>query len=172
MRIGDRLRRGVSGTTFALILLLFLMPFVHVSCMGERVASVNGYDLLGGRIDLDESLLGRLGSDEVVDARIDHSAGSRLALGAAVAGLVLVLAWPRRFALLSMCLAGLVGALWIRLDVQAEIDAAEATGFSVAYQAGYVLVLVMFGISAALNGLALLPAPGRAPPDREPDPAQ
>jgi hypothetical protein len=170
MRIGERLRREVSGTTFALILLLFLMPFVHVSCMGERVASINGYDLLGGRVDLDEELLGRLGDEEVVDARIDHSLGSRVALGAAVAGLVLALAWPRRFVLMSLALAGLAGSLWIRVDVRAEMDAAEATGFAIEFQIGYFLVLVAFGITAALNGAELLPAAGRAPPEGEPDP--
>ena len=166
MRIGERLRRGVSGSTVALVLLLFLMPFVHVSCMGERVASVDGYDLIAGRVSFEEGAVGDLGPGDVIDGRIDPALGSRIALGAAVAGLALTLVWARRFVLAAIALVGMAGTGWIWFDVRAEVNAAQATGFSVEYRIAYFGVVVMFGIAAVINALALWPGRGgeRAPP--------
>jgi len=155
-------------STFAMVLLLFLMPFVHVSCMGERLASLDGYDLLTGHVDFEDGVVGDLGPADFVDGRIDHALGSRIALGAAVAGLILTVVWARRFVLLAMALLGMAGTGWIWFDVRAEIDAVQKAGFSIEYQIGYYLVLVVFAVAAVTNALALVPNPvqagERAPP--------
>ena len=41
--------RAVSPALFAIILICFLFPFVDISCSGERVASLDGFDLIFGK---------------------------------------------------------------------------------------------------------------------------
>ena len=88
---------------------------------------MDGYDLLSGHLDLEGDVIGVLGPADIVAGRIDHVLGFRIALGAAVAGLVLTLVWPLRMALPAIVLTGMGGIGWIWFDVRPEIDAVQTS---------------------------------------------
>lgn len=134
----------LSRTTpafYLLALICFLLPFVEVSCNGQKVVSVSGLQLVTGST---------LGVDSAVPARqqqhMQPSTPAVVAFGVGIFGLVYAIAgtW-RRFVISGA--AGVLSAISL-LFLQNETPAGappEALGMiSLSYEPGYYASILLF----------------------------
>lgn len=137
-----------------LILVIFLMPFVNVSCTNMVNIPLSGMDLATGKtIEIKEPF-----GDKVTRERIDPEPYATIALGIAVIGLLVGFAGTR-FGRLINAVAGAAGATLLLL-LKGKIDDAvmrEGGGLiSVNYEAGYWIALVLFLLASIVSVLGLL----------------
>lgn len=149
-----------SPAMFGLAVLCFFLPFTHISCQGDRVATFSGIQLVAGtRVpsgDLD--VLG--GTSRATQQRIGPELLAIVAFVSAVVGLVMAIkkGTPRW---VGGLVAGAVGALAL-LGLKVRIDNAvlrEGEGLlSAEYGSGFYLAGLAFVCAAAVSGYLLLEA--------------
>lgn len=174
------LGRGAKGVA----LLLFLIPWVTVSCGGTELASMSGLDLATGSFDVRNPMTGQVESPPPNPGGAGGGRGSDLwviaAAGLIVAGLALTFVLPRAVAAL-LAAAGSAGAavligstVLIRLPGEMREQPASAPGgadmgmnaqqmaemIKVEPQLGFWLVMAALIAAVALNVMAR----GRAGP--------
>ncbi|MFP4058513.1 MAG: FHA domain-containing protein [Candidatus Brocadiia bacterium] len=163
----------LSPAGFAAVVLAFFLPFLHISCEGERLATFRGIDMVvGKKLEQSEELedIGGAG-DEGEQGGIEGLAV--VAFVAALAGLVLGF-FKRRGTLLGAAIAGGLGVLFLLLlRVKLASDFREFEGMvKLEYTVGYWLAMVLFlaaaGWHAFLYAQARQGAPARRPPVRSP----
>lgn len=143
-------RRALRATPFLLALACFLLPFIEVSCQGQRVAQFNGYQLaFGTTVERAEPFSGRKETKKIDG----DSAALGMVLATALAGALAVIGRGLAGAKLTMLAGGVaLGAavvLKIRLDDQILRQGSGL--FRVEYQAGYIIcaLLLAAGVAAA-----------------------
>lgn len=168
----ERVRRAGSWSLGPLLLVLFALPFLTVSCMGQQVATVSGYALATGgeasSVDLSALDLpaefGEPGAmeDELgdEDTAVDLEPFALVALLLAVAGLLVSLVPTARAAWAPPALVGIGGAGALAL-VAVRGSATGSLGeaamvLSVGAGIGWWLALLCFLGWAALNGAGLV----------------
>ncbi len=132
-----------------LILVIFFMPFVNVSCTNMVNIPLSGVDLATGKtIEFKEPF-----SDKVTRERIEPEPYATIALGVAVLGLLVGFARTSAARLVN-AVAGAAGAVLLLL-LRSKIDDAvmrESGGLiSVSYEAGYWIALVLFLLAAMVS---------------------
>jgi len=127
-----RMGKKFSPAAFGIVILLFLLPFMHISCAGERVATLNGFEMAFG------------------SSKTEVDAVSLLALIAAATGLGLSFLPSERSAL-APAIAALVGFVLLVLRLASYRSASEE-GMSVEAGFGIVLALLVFLAAAGFNG--------------------
>ena len=137
--------RKLSIAGFVLSLLCFALPFVQVSCAGQKMATLSGFDLLTGTtITVTEN---------TAPTRTQPSTPAVLAFLLVIAGIVLGLIAKRGTAIASG-ICGIVGAVSLMTLASAEMANAppSANGLlTIDYQFGfYLTVLLMFGSGVLL----------------------
>lgn len=137
----------VSPAIFIVATLSFLLPFVTVSCNGQKVTSLTGVELATGTTVEEPQVFG--------PAQKKHVGGEPLALVAglcAIAGLGLSFLGSRLA--IAPAVSGALGALFLLL-LQSKLNSdvtKEAQGvFRLDYEAGYLLTLLFFIAGAAWN---------------------
>lgn len=115
--------RGLKG----IALLLFLIPWVTVSCGGTELVSLSGYDLATGSVSVRNPMTGQV---ETPPANAGSGGGGRgsdmwvvASAGLIVAGLVLTFVLPRALAALVAALGSLGAAGMIGYTVLARLPA-------------------------------------------------
>lgn len=145
--------REITVSKFALIILLFLMPFVAVSCDGKPVMKFSGTELVSGKtLEVREPFSGRMKVQE-----IKSEPYAIAALAASSLGLLLLLL-KGRISTISSVICGLGGFLsLLLLKFKMEADALkEGQGlFTVDVQLAFWLSLMLFVAIAAVNGYVL-----------------
>ncbi len=112
----------ISPTTFAIVLISFLLPWVSFSCNGHKFVSITGLDLVTGTTF---EKPGKEGDDQVEKIPSDTFAIMTLAL--TVLGLVLTLL-QKRISLLYPATTALVATIvLLLLKARIDGDAAEQT---------------------------------------------
>ena len=116
------LARGLKG----IALLLFLIPWVTVSCGGTELVSMSGYDLATGAISVRNPMTGQVETPPA-NAGSGGGRGSDMwviaAAGLIVAGLVLTFVLPRAVAALLAAVASIGAAGLIGYTVLARLPA-------------------------------------------------
>jgi len=156
----DRLSQGgwFSGSGAALVLVCFFLPWVTVSCEGQRIASLSGFDLAQG-----------------VAGGVNAQPALYLVIVAAILSLgVLAYTYQRNYSTtatavtqLLLALIGFAPLLKVYLDLQSQ----SQRGALVSVDAqlglwGTMLGLVMIAVGGAIDLITM--SPGIAP--REPSP--
>lgn len=139
-------RPKVSAGLFAFVIVFFFLPFVRVSCAGQKVMSVTGIKLATGGSFEDP---GGMGGRSV--EKLEPDPFAILALVAAVGGVVLSLA--ARSAIASAILGG-AGAVFLLIlkSRLADRTAQESMGVvQVEMDIGYWLAMLFFVGAAAVN---------------------
>lgn len=117
------LARGLKG----IALLLFMIPWVTVSCGGTELVTMSGYDLATGSISVRNPMTGQVESPPANPGGAGGGRGSDMwVLGAAgliVAGLLLTFVLPRALAALLAALGALGAAGLIGYTVLARLPA-------------------------------------------------
>lgn len=136
--------RGFNVSVYALVLVLFFLPFLEVSCMGERV-SVTGHELAFGSSGRSE------GRRAERDAPTAPAIGEfKLVLACAVLAAVLAFA-SSRLAVQTSAVAGLAGLAMMFMGRSAIAEKAkEAGGIVLEYQPAFYGVCGLFLLGAFL----------------------
>jgi hypothetical protein len=146
------IRKIVLGI-FLLVIILFLMPWVNVSCAGASIVEVSGFDMVTGNYNVPQEYAG-------------SSSGSNnepLAIGvlaAAVAGAIFSL-FSGKFGIFMRVLSGLAGiALLIALKIKLGNDFRDSSAdtsnemygvVQLRFLIGYWLTLGAFAVAAILS---------------------
>jgi hypothetical protein len=149
LSIAERLKKA-SPAVFALGLLLFLMPFVSISCQGQKLASLTGIQLSFGGSIQSPGMFGQTGQAR----RTEPEFWAALALASLATGLVLVLLRQLKTALPPAIAAGICA--FSLLALKAKVDSELATqglGLAVGYEPPFWLVLLLSIALAALHGV-------------------
>ena len=134
---------------FGLIIVLFLMPFINVSCSGMVNIPLSGMDLATGKTLAFKEPFG----NKVQKQRIEPQPYASIALGCAVLGLLLGLVRLRAARLLGALFGGggAVALLVLKHQIDAEVLREGRGLITVEYQAGFWIVLLLFLAALAVG---------------------
>ena len=141
----------VLSAKFGLIVIVFLMPFINVSCRGMVNMNIplSGMDLATGTtIEIKEPFSGKIEKQKV-----DAEPYAAIALGAAVLGLLVGFAKvkPARIVNAISGGAGAVFLLLLKSKIDKEIMKEGGGMISVAYEAGFWIALILFVLAVAIS---------------------
>jgi hypothetical protein len=164
-------QRTRSATlTFSAVIITFLFTFANVSCQGQHVASLSGFQLAFGTEVVKNDLWGNAKREKVHAEPL-----ALLALLAAAAGAALSLIGPATRRLTTLA-AGGGAVLLLLLNSKLERDATiQSSGMlDVSPGAGLILAVILFIVSAGLAWFSgrkphTIAVPSRAP-DKLPEP--
>ena len=146
-----------SPAFYGVIILLFFLPFVNLSCSGQTIMSLSGFQLITGADYKANSMFGETTTSETTtsetkaDEKIDSQPLALFALLAAVIALALSFVKMRTMSLVNIVLSALGAIFLILLKINMDGDAklsAQAV-ITLDYQFAYWLSIILF-IGAAV----------------------
>lgn len=143
--------RKVSSSIFGLALLLFLLPWVTVSCKGKKVFTLSGADLaIGKTVEIPQPF------DEPKKTKNTREIRATIAFLAGIAGILAgFLIKKDRVQQITYAVCGGTGGISLFL-LKSNLDReAVAQGITVDYQAGFWLTMLFFFGAGILNVLFL-----------------
>ncbi|MEA4924002.1 MAG: FHA domain-containing protein [Syntrophomonadaceae bacterium] len=142
-------KRIISPALFGLILICFVLPFVNISCSGQELLNLSGYDLMSGMKYQGET--------------IDPIPLAIFIFGIAIAGLILAFIKKRFGYILCILTAGLgfISTLILKFGIDAKI--AEERYLRAEWGSGYYLTLILFFLAAVFNIYLMAAAKTSAP---------
>ncbi len=160
--------RKLAPVSYILALLCFLLPFVQISCGGQKLASLTGVQLMTGtEIKPPTELFGmkaNSGDLKVTSSgqKTDPNWFAAMAFIAGVAGVILAVVKTGRAGLVGGIAGagGAVSLLVMRVNISGEMGKTPmGAAFVIDYQIGYYLALFLFIFGAVgLLGTAFRPA--------------
>ena len=140
--------KNLSPSIFILVLICFFLPFTKISCAGEEVMTLTGFQLVTGTtIEVGG------GTENRKTERIDPEPYAIWAFGAGIVGLVLSFIKSRGSKILP-AIIGVVGAVSLLL-LKSKLDRdvlREGEGaFHIEYQFGFWLAFILFFSAVVLN---------------------
>lgn len=167
-RVNEESRRR-SPFMFAVIGLCFFLPFISLSCSGQRLATLSGVQLVTGAeitvdsAELTEGLEDAFGTPSDTEEapsetqETDPSVWAIIALGAAVLGVIVGFVTKgrtRSIASGAAAAAGLVGLFGLRFDLEGDVSEAEGL-VAIDYRIGYWIAALLFVLLAIAHGTFL-----------------
>ncbi|MBL7209075.1 MAG: zinc-ribbon domain-containing protein [Dehalococcoidia bacterium] len=153
-KVGSSQVKRFSPAIFAIALICFFLPFITVSCGGQKVATLTGVQLVTGTAIEQPDLFGEGQQAETLD-------GEPLAILAflsAVAGLGLSFIKGRKI-VIAPAISGVAGSILLLLlksKIDNEILSEGAGMIQVEYGIGFWLTILVFLSAAGLNGFLFL----------------
>lgn len=139
----------ILSAKFGLILILFLMPFINVSCGGMINIPLSGMDLASGTtIETKDPFSGKKDNHKV-----NAEPFAAVALGAAVLGLLAGFAngKPARIVNAISGGAGVIFLLLLKNKMARDLMREGGWMLSITYEAGFWMVMVLFMLAAGLS---------------------
>lgn len=152
-----------SFAIFGLVLIAFFLPFMHLSCQGQKIGtSISGFQLITGTTmelpDMGKMMAQQPGMPgEPPAMKADSKIGSELfaiiAFSCAVLGLGLSFLKNKKSAILPAIsgVAGLVMLLLLKSKLDGNITKEAGGMVQVEYDIGFWLIAVFFLLAAGLN---------------------
>jgi hypothetical protein len=188
-KVGEQSRER-SPFMFLVVGLCFFLPFISISCSGQRIATMSGFQLVtGADVEVEESFLEEMEQLENLGGTADPNAQTPtpapeetdpsvwaiVALAAAVLGVLVGFVTKgrtRAVGSLAAALAGLVGLIALRFDLGSDVSDAEGL-VSVDYRIGYWIAALLFAVLGVAHGTFLRASrvnrpPSTGPPGRAP----
>jgi hypothetical protein len=130
----------ISPALFGIALLLFLLPWVEVSCQGHKFATINGIQLVTGT-----TIEGQKAKGEALAV---------IALLSTIAGLILCFSRNKTKSLLLIGASGLgtIMLLLLKLKLDGDISRQGQGMVQLSYGAGYYLTLLSLLSVIGING--------------------
>lgn len=152
LSMAERLKK-LSPAVFAVGIVLFLMPFVSISCQGHKLVSLTGIQLsFGGEIK-SPGMFGQTGQVR----RIEPDFWAAIALASLGTGLVLTLLKQLKTTLPLAIAAGICAFSLLALKARADNEvAAQGLGLELNYDPAFWLVLLLSVALAGLHGIVYL----------------
>lgn len=166
--------RKLPPAGYLLALICFLLPFVEVSCNGQKVVSLTGLQLLAG-----PQVGGSEGMFAQPQQRVKPETSVVIAFVAGIAGLVLSVLKQRRTDIIAGVCGIVAGGSLLALQ-QSILSGAppQALGLiQISYQPAYLISVLLFFVGAALmfyvafaNSVAASASPPALAPYQSPSP--
>ncbi len=140
-----------SPAFYGVIILLFFLPFVNLSCSGQTIMSLSGFQLVTGADYKANNMFGDTSTSEAKsDEKIDSQPLALFALLAAVIALAISFVKSRTMFLVNMVLSALGAVFLILLKINMDSDAKLSVQavITLDYQFAYWLSIILF-IAAA-----------------------
>lgn len=139
----------LPAAKFGLIIVLFLMPFINVSCSGMVNIPLSGMDLATGKTLAFKEPFGTTAKTH----RIEPQPYASLALACAVLGLLVgfVRARPARLGNAVLGGGGAAALLLLRQEIDNEVLREGRGLITVEYQPGFWIVLLLFLAALAVG---------------------
>ena len=141
-----------SPAFYGIIILLFFLPFVNLSCSGQTIMSLSGFQLITGADYKANSMFGETTTSEAkADEKVDSQPLALFALLAAVVAMALSFVKMRTMSLVNIVISALGAIFLILLKINMDGDAklsAQAV-ITLDYQFAYWLSVILF-IGAAV----------------------
>jgi hypothetical protein len=158
--------KKLSPALFGIIIFCFFLPFINLSCGGQKVMSLTGFQLITGTEYKPSGMFDQqnMFGDEDIDMtnqkseQIEAQPFALFAFLAAIVGLLLSLFKNKTTALLSMIVSvsGCIFLILLKVDIDndAAISGQGMQGIiQVDYQFGYWLVFLLFMLGAVVQWL-------------------
>lgn len=138
-----------SPTIYGLTLICFFLPFTHISCQGEKVATLTGVQLVTGTTIEQPAMFG----EKKQDKRIDPEPLAILVLLSTIVGFGLSFLKSRESTIASAITGGigLIFLLLLKSKIDNEVLREGEGAFRVEYGAGFWLILLLFLSAIGLN---------------------
>ena len=140
-----------SPVLYVLIVFCFLLPFYNLSCGGQKVMSLTGFQIVTGIEYVQPNMFGGVGKT----TKIEPEPLAIYALLIAIVGLIIVFIKVKSIGLISGILS-IVGAVFLFL-LKNKLDSnviAQGQGMiKIEYEFGYWLALLLFVVSTVIQGL-------------------
>lgn len=139
-----------SPAIYGLVLICFFLPFTHISCQGEKVATFTGIQLVTGTTIEQTEMF----SERKKTEKIDPEPLAILVLCSAVAGLGFSFLKGKGSTLASAIVggAGLIFLLLLKAKIDNEVLKEGKGVLRVEYGTGFWMILLLFLFAICLNG--------------------
>lgn len=138
------IRKIVLGI-FILAIILFLMPWINISCAGAPIISASGFDMITGAYNV---------PTDYIDSNPQSEIFAVLALIAAIVGLIACLI-RHKIAFFTRVISGIAGIAFLialKLKIDRDIFSQSEGILQVNYLLGYWLTIIAF-VSAIVVSL-------------------
>ena len=142
-----------SVAFYAIILFCFLMPFINLSCAGQKLVSITGYEISFG-VSYEQP---KFMSDEKKVSKVDAEPLAMLALFMCVLGIIFKFIKISKENIIHLIISAAGGIFLLLLKSKLDNDIIkEGQGvISISYEFGYWFSLLMFLCSAVFHGIVL-----------------
>jgi hypothetical protein len=170
--------KKLSPAVYVLIVFCFILPFVNLSCSGQTVMKLSGFQLITGA-DMDQSLLNPQGmfnnqsmENQPESDRIEAQPMALFAFLAAILCLAVSFIKKKPVAFFTMIISVLGGIflLILKVSMDSEVSSKGQGAIQLDYQFAYWFSLLLF-IAGAVVHWMLFKAPNSAAVTPEAPPA-
>lgn len=141
--------RKLSPAIFGIVIICFFLPFVNVTCQGQKVASFSGFQLVGGTT-IEQS--GGWGGKQV--RNVSGEPLALFALLASISGLALSFYKHDKSAIAPAVVGGIGLILLLVLKSKLDNDILKQGGgmLQLEYSAGFWIAFILYLAAIVLNG--------------------
>lgn len=138
--------KKLSPALFVLIIICFFMPFVNLSCSGQTIMSLTGFQLITGADIKDQNMFGDVNGTQTKQEKVDSQPLALFALIAAIAGLGLSFIRKKSLAIVNVVISalGAVFLLLLKFNLDSDAELSGQNIITLDYQAGYWLAFLLF----------------------------
>lgn len=144
--------KKLSPALFVLIIICFFMPFVNLSCSGQTIMSLTGFQLITGADIKDQNMFGDINGTQTKQEKVESQPLALFALLAAIAGLGLSFIRKKSLAIVNVVVSalGAVFLLLLKFNLDGDAELGGQNVITLDYQAGYWLAFLLFLAGAVL----------------------
>lgn len=144
--------KKLSPALFVLIIICFFMPFVNLSCSGQTIMSLTGFQLITGADIKDQNMFGEMNGTQTKQEKVESQPLALFALLAAIAGLGLSFIRKKSLAIVNVVVSalGAVFLLLLKFNLDGDAELGGQNVITLDYQAGYWLAFLLFLAGAVL----------------------
>ena len=142
--------KKISPAVFGIIIICFFLPFMDVSCIGQKVMSFSGIQMVTGTTIQQPSMFG----EKTKSQKVDPEPLAIATFACVIAGLLLSFIKNRKSAILPASCAGIGIATLLMLKSKIDSDVLKEGGgmIQVGYVFGFWSILLLLIIAVLLNG--------------------
>ena len=143
-----------SPAFYGIIVLLFFLPFVNLSCSGQTIMSLSGFQLITGSEYKADSMFGETTEGEVKEnKKIEAQPLALFALLAAVVALGISFFKKRIIALVNIVVSvlGVVFLLLLKFSLESDAELSGQNMITLDYQFAYWFSIILFIAGAVVQ---------------------
>lgn len=132
---------------YGIIILLFFLPFVNLSCSGQTIMSLSGFQLITGADYKANSMFGETTTSEAKEnEKVDSQPLALFALLSAVIGLAISFVKMRTMSLVNIVLSvlGAIFLILLKINMDGDVKLSGQAVITLDYQFAYWLSIILF----------------------------
>lgn len=132
---------------YGIIILLFFLPFVNLSCSGQTIMSLSGFQLITGADYQPNNMFGEsMGTETKADEKVDSQPLALFALLAAIIALAISFVKMRTMSLVNivMSILGAIFLILLKINMDGDVKLSGQAVITLDYQFAYWLSIILF----------------------------